>query len=133
MTTAKHRTTGDLAELTDQLTQLRELIREAHCATKDLRAEIKEARALREEFADACARAAFDAANDEMARWAGHIQAEMNDRARDLNRAVTAAREHIAHALIPRIVNVGEDGRLSIEFEGSLFDDQVPTTGRRLK
>lgn len=120
---------GNLEELPAQLAELRELIREGHGVTKDLRAAIKEAAALTRDMADACAKAAFDASSDEMNRWAAHVQQEMNDRARDLNRAVTAARDHIGRALLPKIASVdlsGDVPALTIQFEGNLFDADVP-------
>ena len=124
---------GDLGELPGQLAELRELIREAHGATKDIRAAIKEARTLVDTFADACAAAAYHASNAEMGRWAEHVQREMNDRARDLNRAVIAARDHIGRALMPKIAAVeltddDEPPRLIVQFAGNLFDADVPTS-----
>jgi uncharacterized protein YukE len=123
---------GDVAELTELLGELRTLIREAHEATKDARAAIRECKALTRDMADACARAAFEASNDEMARWAAHVQREMNGRAAYLNRAVIAAREHIGRAMLPKIgellldTDTDQPARLMIEFSGSLFDAGVP-------
>lgn len=121
---------GDLAELPALLAELRGLVREAHEATKDARAAIRECRTLTEDIADACAKAAYDASNAEMARWAHHVQREMNTRAADLNRAVIAARDHIGRAMMPKIgeMTIPEGGppRLLIEFEESLFDAAVP-------
>lgn len=117
------------AELPGQLAELRELIRDAHGATKDIRAAIKEAKTLVADFADACAKAAFDASNAEMARWADHVQREMNDRARDLNRAVVAAQRHIVSQLtMTRLIPDGQGHGLRVEFEGSLFDADVPAS-----
>jgi uncharacterized protein YukE len=119
------KTGGDLAELPAQLAELRELIRQAHGATKDLRAAIREARKMTDDMADACAKAAYEASNDEMARWAAHVQREMNTRAADLNRAVDAARRHIISQLtMTRLIPSG-DG-LRVEFAGANFDDDVP-------
>lgn len=124
---------GDLAELPALLAELRGLVREAHEATKDARAAIRECRSLTEDIADACAKAAYDASNTEMQRWARHVQREMNTRAADLNRAVTAARDHIGRAMMPKIGELLLDtddpdhpARLVIEFAGSLFDAEVP-------
>jgi uncharacterized protein YukE len=123
---------GDVAELTELLGELRGLVREAHEAAKDARAAIRECKALTRDMADSCARAAFEASNDEMARWAAHVQREMNGRAADLNRAVVAARDHIGRALMPKIgellldTDAAEPARLVLEFEGSLFDADVP-------
>lgn len=112
--------------------ELREQVRDAHGAAKDLRAAIREARSMITEMADACAKAAHEASSAEMASWAAHVQREMNARAKDLNRAVTAARDHIGRQLMPKIAAVeippgeGEPARLMVSFEGALFDADVP-------
>jgi uncharacterized protein YukE len=123
---------GDVAELTELLGELRGLVREAHEAAKDARAAIRECKALTRDMADACAKAAFEASNDEMARWAAHVQREMNARAADLNRAVIAARDHIGRAMLPKIgellldSDAAEPARLVVEFSAALFDAEVP-------
>jgi hypothetical protein len=121
---------GDLAELPALLAELRELVREAHGAAKDCRAAIRECHKLTEDIADACAKAAYEASNAEMGRWAAHVQREMNGRAADLNRAVIAARDHIGRAIMPKLGEVLLDGdapaKLVLTFEGSLFDAEVP-------
>lgn len=113
----------------DERDELRALIREAHEAIKDLRTAIRDAKATTRDMADAAAKAAFEASNDEMARWSRHIQAEMNRSARDLNRAVEAARDHIGRSLMPKIASLDTSGAapvLLIEFEGGKFDADWP-------
>jgi hypothetical protein len=122
--------TGNLDELPGQLIELRELVREAHGANKDLRAAIKEARGysdslikMVEATADACRTAAHEAGAAQIVAFGEHLQGEMNAAARDLNRAVEAARAHIARSLRPQIAALDpETGTLVIDFAGSLFD-----------
>ena len=95
--------TGNLDELPGLLAELRELVREAHGAAKDLRAAIKEARQLTADAARDGEQAARQAAIAEMKVFEAHVQAEMDRSARDLNRAVAAARDHLVKALTPKI------------------------------
>jgi hypothetical protein len=47
----------------------------------------------------------------------------MDQSARDLNRAVSAARNHLVSALMPKIAEVDLDSaRVAVTFEGNLFD-----------
>jgi hypothetical protein len=118
---------SDLTELGAQLAELRGLIREAHGATKDLRAAIREARALAADTARETERAARQAAVEEMKRFEAHVQAEMDRSAADLNRAVTAARDHVVKALRPKLAAMevndrDEITRLAVTFDANLFD-----------
>jgi hypothetical protein len=134
---------GNLDELPAQLAQLRELIREAHGATKDLRAAIREARAfadglvgLVDKAAEAARRAAYEAGCVQVAELEAHLQGEMNASAAKLNQAVIEARGHISRALTPKIASLdltdtGEPGVLMVQFEGNLFDADIPTGGPR--
>ena len=133
--------TGDLDELPAQLAQLRELIRDAHGATKDLRAAIKEARAfadglvdLVDKAAEAARRAAFEAGCAQVTELEAHLQREMNASAAKLNQAVIEARGHISRAMTPKLASLdltdtGEPGVLLVQFEGNLFDADIPTDG----
>jgi ABC-type transporter Mla subunit MlaD len=129
--------TGDLDELPRQLGELRELIREAHGATKDLNRAIREARDFADNLvkmvdaaADASRRAAWAAGAEQLAEYQAHIQGEMNRSAAELNKAIVAAREHIGRALRPKIASIEpEEGTLVIQFEGALFDADVPAGG----
>lgn len=109
------------------LAELRELTREAHGATKDLRAAIADARKLGAEIADAVTLAAHDAAAIEMSRSADHLQREMNRNAAALNRAVTAARAQIAKQLSAAYLEETPEGRLKVIFEAALFDAEIET------
>lgn len=114
---------GDLDELPARLQLLRELVRDAHGATKDLRAAIREAKALEREMAETCAKAAGDAAIAEMDAFAVHIQREMNEKARDLNRAVDAARRHVVRSLTMASLVPDDQGGLRVTFHGAAFDE----------
>lgn len=132
---------GDLGELPAQLAQLRELIREAHGATKDLRGAIREAKdyagslvQLVDTAADASRRAAYDAGCAQLAEFQEHLQGEMNRSAAKLNQAVVEARAHISRALTPKLAHLdladdGSPGLLMVKFEGNLFDADVPSGG----
>lgn len=133
---------GDLAELPAQLAQLRELIREAHGATKDLRQATREAKdyagslvALVDAAAEASRRAAYDAGCAQLAAFQEHLQGEMNRSAAKLNQAVVEARGHISRALTPKLAQLdladdGSPGLLMVQFEGNLFDADVPSGGQ---
>jgi hypothetical protein len=130
---------GNLDELPRQLAELRELIREAHGATKDLNRAIREAREYADNLvkmvdaaADASRRAAFAAGAEQLAEYQAHIQAEMNRSAAELNKAIVAAREHIGRALRPKIASIDPgDATIVLQFEGALFDANVPAGGYR--
>ena len=125
---------GDLDALPGQLAELRELVREAHGATKDLNRAIKEARAFADglvQLVDAAADAARNAAHaagvEQMREFEAHIQAEMNRNAANLNRSIQEARGHIARALRPKVVALDpESATMAIQFEGNLFADDIP-------
>lgn len=126
---------GDLGELPGQLAELRELIREAHGATKDLNRAIKEAREfadglvkLVDAAAESARRAAYDAGAEQMREFQAHIQAEMNRSAAKLNQAVIEARGHIGRALTPKVAMAldADPGALVVQFEGNLFDAEIP-------
>jgi hypothetical protein len=131
--------TGDLDELPGQLAQLRELVREAHGATKDLNRAIREAKSYADNLvrmvdaaAEASRRAAYDAGCEQLAAFQEHLQGEMNRSAAKLNQAVIDARGHIGRALTPKVATYALDGdpaALVIQFEGNLFDADVPTGG----
>lgn len=122
---------SDLEELPRQLEELRELIREAHGVIKDgtrLLREIRQASAATAEQARA---AAHDAAVAEMAAFQVHIQRDMDRSARDLNRAVEAARVQVVKALTVKMLETGPDGTgIVATFGGNLFDDGSPAGQR---
>jgi uncharacterized coiled-coil protein SlyX len=128
---------GDLAELPGQLAQLRDLVREAHAATKDLNRAIREAKSYADDLvkmvdaaAEASRRAAHTAGCEQLAAFQDHIQHEMNRSAAELNKAIEAAREHIGRALMPKVAALDPDaGAILVQFDGNLFDANVPTGG----
>jgi uncharacterized coiled-coil protein SlyX len=129
--------TGNLEELPGQLAQLRELVREAHAATKDLNRAIREAKEYASNLvrmvdaaAEASRRAAHEAGCAQLEVFQDHIQTEMNRSAAELNKAIEAAREHIGRALMPKVAALDPDaGAILVQFDGNLFDANVPTGG----
>lgn len=121
---------SDLEELPRQLAELRGLIREGHGVIKDMNRLLREYRNAAADAAGQARQAAAEAASEEMTRASRHIQAEMNRHAKDLNRAVQAARVQVVKALTVRTLDAGPDGGgLTATFAGNLFDDDVPLPG----
>ena len=114
---------GDLDELPGQLIELRELIREGHGVIKDMTALLREFRRLAADGAEQSRAAARQAANAEIKRFSAHIQGEMDRQARELNKAVQAAREHVVKTLLVKSIEELPGGGLRASFTGSLFDD----------
>lgn len=116
--------TGNLDELPGQLAELRELIRQVHAAIKDGRGLLKELRRERDGIIESARAAAQQAAVTEMRRFEKHIQGEMDRAARDLNRAVDAARHQVVRQLTVSSLEENPDGPgLRVTFAGNLFDD----------
>jgi phosphoenolpyruvate-protein kinase (PTS system EI component) len=106
-----------------EIAELRGLIREAHGAIKDMERLLREIRQANREGAEQARAAAQQAAKEEMTRFQEHIQAQMDESARDLNRAVEAARTHVVRQLTVSEVESGPDGKgLRVKFAGNLFD-----------
>jgi hypothetical protein len=112
---------------------MRELIREAHGAIRDLDRLLADARQFAREamtgFRAAAAQAAGEAANAELISFAAEFQKMANDSAADLNRGVEAARLQIMEALaISELEPVEIDGHtgLRVRWAGGLFDADVP-------
>jgi hypothetical protein len=127
---------GDLEELPARLAELRELIREAHGATKDLRGAIREAREFSEgliklvDTAADCARtAAYEAGEAQIAAFGAHLQRELNKQAHELNVAVGEARRHIVKQLTLTRLIPAEDGGVIAEVASNQFDAEVPVAG----
>lgn len=120
-------TGGNLDELAAQLLELRELIREAHAAIKDGRGLLKELRRESAGITEQARAAAQQAALEEMTRFQAHIQGEMDRTARDLNRAVEAARHQVVRQLTISSLEENPDGTgLRVKFAGNLFDAGGP-------
>jgi hypothetical protein len=106
-----------------EITELRELIREAHGAIKDMERLLRDFRQAGREGAEQGRTAAQEAAKAEMARFQEHIQGQMDEAARDLNRAVEAARMQVIKQLTVSELESGPDGKgLKVKFAGNLFD-----------
>lgn len=103
--------------------RLRELIRDAHAAVKDLRAAIRDTEHTRAQLA-----AEFHAAaTEEIERVANHMQAASNEHARDLNIAVEAARQEIAARLFDARIEYDEAaGNFRIVIPGARFIEDTP-------
>lgn len=91
---------GDLDDLPGQLVELRELIRESHAAIKDMDRLVREARGLVRDCEKQAAAAAAAAASEEMKRFQGHIQAEMNRHAKELVDLESTCREAFCQGII---------------------------------
>jgi hypothetical protein len=117
------------AERARQVEELRLLIRQAHEAVRDLRAALRDARKLTDEFARGAEAAAHAAAAAELGRWQSHVQAEMNRSAKLLNAAIERAREHIVKTLVLEAADVADDGTVRAVFAAPKFDDDVPVLG----
>ena len=114
---------GDLDELPGQLIELRELIREGHGVIKDMTALMREFRKLAADGAEQSRAAAQQAADTEISRFSAHIQGEMDRHARELNKAVQAARQQVVKALLVKSIEEMPGGGLKASFTGNLFDD----------
>lgn len=103
---------------------LREVTRDAHAATKDLRAAIAEARALTPGLVTA-----FEQHHArEMQVLSDHINTEANRLAALLNESIDTARDVITDALTAReLVLDPDNGVIRLMFGGSHFDDHVPS------
>jgi F0F1-type ATP synthase membrane subunit b/b' len=112
-------TAGQAAEVA---AELRELIREAHGAIKDMERLLRDIRQATRDGAEEARGAAQEAARAEMTRFQEHIQGQMDDAARDLNRAVEAARMQVVRQLtITEIEQIPGKGSV-VKFAGNLFD-----------
>ena len=103
--------------------QLREAIRDAHAAVKDLRAAIREARqlgaGLAAQFEDIASREIMDMANQ--------LQQESNEYAAELNARVEAARQEIASRLLDARIEYDEKAdNFAVIFRGAQFTEDSP-------
>lgn len=102
--------------------ELRELVREAHGAIKDMERLLRDIRQASREGTEQARTAAQEAAKAEMAKFQEHIQGQMDDAAADLNKAVDAARMHVVKQLtISEIEQIPGQGT-RVKFAGNLFD-----------
>lgn len=106
--------------------ELRELIREAHGATRDLTRLLRECREMKAHLAHEAEAAANQAATDEINRFSRHLQQEMNRHAANLNASVDRAQRHIVKSLSNAKFVTTEDGELAIRFLHGKFNDDVP-------
>ena len=116
-------------DVSDELAELRELVRDAHGAIKDLGRLLDEYRRIARDAANDARARAQQAAAAELADFAEHLQREANRMSAQLNRAVHEAQRNVVRQL--EVADMGEtkEGRLWVRFKGAPFDDQVPTSG----
>lgn len=124
-------TAGDLDRLPGLLTELRELVREAHAAIKDLTPLIREHRRIAEDGARDLLARIEETVNAELRRVEAHLQAEQNTASAELNQAVGVAREHIVSCLTPDKVSIAPDGHVQFTFKGNFQEDAQPARNRR--
>lgn len=106
----------------DAASELRELVREAHGAIKDMERLLRDIRQASRDGTEQARTAAQEAAKAEMTKFRDHIQAQMDDSARDLNRAVEAARLHVVKQLTITEVEQLPGSGSRVKFAGHLFD-----------
>lgn len=107
----------------DEIRQLKDTIRQGHELLQALTAAIREARKLEPDLT-----ARFEQhANREIHDLSNQLQQQANQRSAELNERIAIARDHVIHALQVRGLAYDPDsGQVTIAFNGSRFDDQVP-------
>lgn len=110
----------------EEIQLLREVTRDAHAATKDLRHAIAEAHALTPVLVGA-----FEAHHArEMQALSDHLNDQANDVARQLNESVDTARQVIIQALTAQELVLDPDNRvIRLKFAPVRLDDNVPSPG----
>lgn len=107
----------------DEAAELRELIREAHGAIKDLDRLLAQARQVIRDGAVQARDAAHRATEEELDSFAERWQAEADRHAVSLNEAVKAARLQILKQLMIAELEPMEGGHgLRVKWDGALFD-----------
>lgn len=110
-------------DITAETKLLRDTITQAHQAIKDLRQAIKAANALTPTLT-----AQFEQHhNHELEQLSNRMQVISNHAATQLNAEVTHARREIMRQLsISKLTYNADDDTLSITWQGTQFDDQIP-------
>jgi hypothetical protein len=122
-----------IASYRQEETALREIVREAHAAIKDLRALLREAKtfgddstrawlAERDKIVALVTQEAHEAADAEMNEHREAIQAEMNRQAAILNEVIDRARIAVVDAIVPLAAELSDEG-LIITWAGNKFDE----------
>jgi hypothetical protein len=114
---------GHRLTASEETALLRATIRQAHEATQELQAAIKEARLLAPRLV-----ADFEALHlREMTQLANHFQSEMNRQAANLNESVDTARAAILQQLTAsEMVLDNTSGMVRLLFPTGKFDDRIP-------
>lgn len=111
--------------------ELRELIREANGAVKDLRQVLREVRETIASGAQRPAEASAEAGNRELDRYSRHLQKVMNEQSAQLKRAVDDARNRVVKMLMISELRVDPgsgpgEARLLVRWADGDFDPDVP-------
>jgi hypothetical protein len=106
-----------------EISQLRDLIREAHEVLKDLRGALREARAAASDMVTR-----FDLiATREIQQLGNHLQQCNNQAAADLNAEVQAARVELTRQLaMSHLERDNSTDTWRVIFQAGRFDDQIP-------
>jgi hypothetical protein len=125
----------------DPAAELRELVREAHGAIRDLDRLLADYRRILREGAEEARQAAFKAADAEIARFGSHLEDEARRVGETIQQSIGRARAHIMEHLMISTLETMPDGRIKISFAtgGDDDDERVaevrarrPATGRDL-
>lgn len=109
--------------ITEEMRIIRDVIREAHEAVKDLRNAIRDANRLAPTLTDRFR----EHADREIGELDNHLQAIINDQSTQLNAAVKTARDAIIkHLLITEMVLDPDTQRVSFHFPPIRFADDTP-------
>lgn len=114
---------GKPLSASEETALLKDTVRQAHEVLKDLRAAIREARALAPELV-----AGYEATHHrEIKQLSNFFQSEMNRQSAELNTAVRAARIEITDQLAMAELVIDRDTKQArLLFSGRKFDDQIP-------
>lgn len=111
----------------EDLEELRELIREAHGATRDLAQLLRQYRRAVADGAELAQKTAHDVVQHELKRFGNHMQNQMNKAAADLNAGIQRAQHHVISCLTMAELELDhETDRLKVIFRGAPFDATVP-------
>lgn len=106
--------------------QLRELIREAHGACRDLNVVLRECRELKAQLVKEVHETAAEAANIALARIFREFQDNANAQSAELNRYVREAQKHIVSSLTEFVIRRDEKtGNVVFKFTGAMFDENA--------
>lgn len=110
-------------DITEEMRALRDVIREAHEAVKDLRAAIRTAQLMGPDLT----KRFQEHADREIGELDNHLQTLINQQSTELNAAVKVARDAIINQLlITEMVLDPDTNRVSFHFPPFMFNDHEP-------